>query len=49
MESVGLKPEGIGSIPVSCPTKDSSVGVEQVTLKSSGRGFESRSKRSVSA
>ena len=31
MESVGVKPEGIGSIPVSCTTKDSSV-VEQMTF-----------------
>ena len=31
MESVGLKPEGIGSIPIGCTTKDSSV-VEQMTL-----------------
>lgn len=30
MESIGVKPEGIGSIPISCTTKDSSV-VEQVT------------------
>jgi|HubBroStandDraft_2_1064218.scaffolds.fasta_scaffold2693806_1 hypothetical protein len=29
MESVGVKPEGIGSIPVCCSQKDSSV-VEQV-------------------